>query len=54
MTKKKVVRYFIYSRENVEIFSCGLRTETKCVKWSASRKRLRTAGLSQPTNKLCP
>src|SRR6218665_3583418 len=33
-----------FSRENVEIFG-GARTETKCVKWSASRKRLRSAAL---------
>jgi len=33
-----------FSQENVETFG-GPRTKTKFVKWSASRKRLRTAGL---------
>jgi len=38
---KKVVR----NSENVDIFG-GPRTETKFVKWSATRKRLRTAVLA--------
>ena len=45
MTKRKVIRYFIFSRKNVEIVLGGPRTETKFVKGSASRKRLRTADL---------
>ena|SRR6218665_1067382 len=35
--------------ENVDIFG-GPRTETKFVKWSASRKRLRTAAQGERAN----
>ena len=50
MTFERWSEILKFSRENVEIF-CGPRTETKFVKWSASRKRLRTADLmSIPTD----
>src|SRR6218665_3316461 len=42
MTKRRSSEIQKFSQENVEIFG-GPRTETKLVKWSASRKRLRTA-----------
>src|SRR6218665_125998 len=44
MTKKgrQIFRYFHNKRRN---FLGGPRTETKFVKWSASRKRLRTADI---------
>ena len=45
MTKRRSSEIQKFSQENVEIFG-GPRTETKFVKWSASRKRLRTAGLN--------
>ena len=44
MTKRRSLEIQKFSQENVEIFG-GPRTETKFVKWFASRKRLRTAGI---------
>src|SRR6218665_2993633 len=44
MTKKVVRNSEISPRKCRNLFG-GPRTETKFVKWSASRKRLRTAGL---------
>jgi len=46
MTLKRSSDIQKFSRENVEILLCGPRTETKFVKWSATRKRLRTAELT--------
>src|SRR6218665_3692243 len=42
---KKVVRNSEISQRKCRNFLCGPRTETKFVKWSATRKRLRTAAL---------
>src|SRR6218665_3356485 len=42
--KGKMTKKVVRNSENVDIFG-GPRTETKFVKWSATRKRLRTAGL---------
>src|SRR6218665_4056502 len=44
MTKRRSLEIQKFSQENVEIFG-GPRTESKFVKWFASRKRLRTADL---------
>src|SRR6218665_2647366 len=44
--KKRTSEIPKFSQENVAIFLGGPRTEKKFVKWSASRKRLRTAGLN--------
>src|SRR6218665_7779 len=42
--KGKMTKKVVRNSENVHIFG-GPRTETKFVKWSATRKRLRTAAL---------
>src|SRR6218665_1542069 len=42
--KGKVTKKVVRNSENVDIFG-GPRTDTKFVKWSATRKRLRTADL---------
>src|SRR6218665_352169 len=42
--KGKMTKKVVRNSENVDIFG-GPRTETKFVKWSATRKRLRTAAL---------
>src|SRR6218665_3343183 len=43
--KGKMTKKVVRNSENVDIFG-GPRTETKFVKWSATRKRLRTAVLA--------
>src|SRR6218665_711936 len=52
--KGKMTKKVVRNSENVDIFG-GPRTETKFVKWSATRKRLRTAVLisilSSPNSK---
>ena len=45
MTKNVVINSELSPRKCRNCFG-GPRTETKFVKWSASRKRLRTAGLA--------
>src|SRR6218665_795375 len=44
--KGKMTKKVVRNSENVDIFG-GPRTETKFVKWSATRKRLRTAALDE-------
>src|SRR6218665_1938951 len=43
--KRKITKKVVRNSENVDIFG-GPRTETKFVKWSATRKRLRTADIT--------
>jgi len=45
MTRKGRQKFRIFSRKRRHFG--GQRTETKCVKWSSSRKRLRTAALDR-------
>src|SRR6218665_1818813 len=45
--KGKMTKKVVRNSENVDIFG-GPRTETKFVKWSATRKRLRTAAICKP------
>src|SRR6218665_3012893 len=47
--KGKMTKKVVRNSENVDIFG-GPRTETKFVKWSATRKRLRTAALQYVLN----